>query len=48
MIRKFGWTGEFDSNLHQQIRDVAEKAKVGIIRIATETESGIQLGDTHF
>lgn len=26
-IRKFGWQGEFDANLRQQIRDAAEKAK---------------------
>lgn len=26
-IRKFGWTGEFDSNLQQTIRDTAERAK---------------------
>ncbi|HET6266137.1 MAG TPA: Fe-S protein assembly chaperone HscA, partial [Acidobacteriota bacterium] len=27
MIRKFGWSGEFDPNLVQVIRDAAEKAK---------------------
>lgn len=27
MIRKFGWKGEIDSNLQQQIRDAAERAK---------------------
>ncbi len=47
MIRKFGWTGKIDSNLQQQIRDVAERAKWELSE-ATETEIVIQLDDTNF
>ena len=42
MIRKFGWTGKIDSNLQQQIRDIAERAKWELSE-ATETEIAIQL-----
>ena len=47
MIRKFGWTGEIDSNLQQQIRDVAERAKWELSE-ATETEIVIQLDGKNF
>jgi molecular chaperone DnaK len=47
MIHKFGWTGKIDSNLQQQIRDVAERAKWELSE-ATETEIAIQLDSKTF
>jgi molecular chaperone DnaK len=47
MIRKFGWNGEIDSNLQQQIRDAAERAKWELSD-AQETKIVIALSGRNF
>jgi molecular chaperone DnaK len=47
MIRKFGWKGEIDSNLQQQIRDAAERAKWDLSD-AHETKIVILLNGQNF
>lgn len=47
MIRKFGWKGEIDSNLQQQIRDAAERAKWDLTD-AHETKIVIPLSGQNF
>jgi len=47
MIRKFGWKGEVDSNLQQQIRDAAERAKWELSD-AQETKITIPLSGQNF
>jgi molecular chaperone DnaK len=47
MIRKFGWKGEIDSNLQQQIRDAAERAKLDLSDVQ-ETKIVIPLSGQNF
>ncbi|HEY7161995.1 MAG TPA: molecular chaperone DnaK, partial [Acidobacteriota bacterium] len=47
MIRKFGWKGEIDSNLQQQIRDAAERAKLELSN-TQETKIVIPLSGQDF
>jgi Fe-S protein assembly chaperone HscA len=47
MIRKFGWQGEFDTNLVQVIRDAAERAKVNLSE-NDEVTIQVPLGDQTF
>lgn len=47
MIRKFGWNGEFNSDLRQVIRDAAERAKWELSN-RQQTRISIPLGDRNF
>lgn len=46
-IRKFGWTGEFDANMIQVVRDAAERAKWELSE-KNETMIRIPLGEQKF